>query len=50
MLNKQTPWEETAEEARSRVRQSKSTKTEWLGTVVGLVLAAGTLAFLLFNR
>jgi hypothetical protein len=45
--SKQTPWEETPEEVRRRIKQSQATKTSWFGTIVGLMLAVGALTMLL---
>jgi hypothetical protein len=43
----QTPWEETPEEIEQRLKKSRSNQTSWLGTIVGLLLAALALVVLL---
>ena len=46
----QTPWEETDEEVQRRLRQAQATQTNWIGTIVGLVLASTALIFLLVQH
>ena len=46
----QTPWEETEEEARIRVKKSQTSQSNWLTTLMGLVIGTATLSFLLLTR